>query len=270
MPDKQDYYELLGVSRSATAEEIKRAYRKKALEFHPDKNKSPDAEKVFKQINESYEVLSDSKKRQTYDQFGHAAFDPASGFGGFNKGQTYRQGPFSYTYSTGGSPFGAEDLGGFSDPFEIFESFFGQGGGFGRRRPAKPHYSLKVDFMDAVKGGEVTVIISGKERKIKVPAGADDGTRVRYQDFDVSFDVKSHPVFRRDGNDIVSEFKISMADAVLGRDIEVETVEGPVKIRIRPGTQSNTLIRLKDKGVPFINRRGRGDHYARIIVEIPE
>ena len=124
--------------------------------------------------------------------------------------------------------------------------------------------------MDAVKGGEVTVIISGKERKIKVPAGADDGTRVRYQDFDVSFDVKSHPVFRRDGNDIVSEFKISMADAVLGRDIEVETVEGPVKIRIRPGTQSNTLIRLKDKGVPFINRRGRGDHYARIIVEIPE
>ena len=123
MPDKQDYYELLGVSRSSTAEEIKRAYRKKALEFHPDKNKSPDAEKVFKQINESYEVLSDSKKRQTYDQFGHAAFDPASGFGGFNKGQTYRQGPFSYTYSTGGSPFGAEDLGGFSDPFEIFESF---------------------------------------------------------------------------------------------------------------------------------------------------
>jgi DnaJ-class molecular chaperone len=272
MPDKQDYYELLGVSRSASAEEIKRAYRKKALEFHPDKNKSPDAEKIFKQINEAYEVLADPKKRGTYDQFGHSAFDPASGFGGFSKGQTYRQGPFSYTYSTGGSPFGmgSEDLGGFSDPFEIFESFFGQSGGFGRRRPAKPHYSLKVDFMDAAKGGEVTVVISGQERKIKIPAGADDGTRVRYQDFDVSFDVKPHPVFRRDGNDVVSELKVSMADAVLGRDIEVETVDGSVKIRIRPGTQSNTMIRLKDKGVPFLNRHGRGDHYARIIVEIPE
>ncbi|MBI2309777.1 DnaJ domain-containing protein [Candidatus Collierbacteria bacterium] len=271
MPDKQDYYELLGVSRSASAEEIKRAYRKKALEFHPDKNKSPDAEKIFKQINEAYEVLADPKKRGTYDQFGHSAFDPASGFSGFSKGQTYRQGPFGYTYYTGGSPFsGGEDLGGFSDPFEVFESFFGSTGGFGRRRPAKPHYSLKVDFMDAVKGGEVTVVISGRERKIKIPAGADDGTRVRYQDFDVSFDVKPHPVFRRDGNDVVSELKISMADAVLGRDIEVETVDGQVKIRIRPGTQSNTLIRLKDKGVPFLNRRGRGDHYAKITVEIPE
>lgn len=270
MTVKSDYYEVLGVSKSSSADELKRAYRKSALQWHPDRNKSPEAESKFKEINEAYQVLSDPKKKEAYDQFGHSAFDPASGFGGFNKGQTYRQGPFSYTYSTGGSPFGAEDLGGFSDPFEIFESFFGQGGGFGRRRPAKPHYSLKVDFMDAVRGGEVTVIISGKERKIKIPAGADDGTRVRYQDFDVSFDVKPHPVFRRDGNDVVSELKISMADAVLGRDIEVETVDGPVKIRIRPGTQSNTMIRLKDKGVPFINRHGRGDHYARIVVEIPE
>jgi len=278
MPTKRDYYEVLGVSKSASAGELKSAYRKKALEFHPDRNKAPDAEEKFKEINEAYQVLSDQKKKEAYDQFGHAAFDPASGFGGFGAqgGQAYRQGPFTYTYSTGGSPFGAEggfDFGGFSDPFEIFESFFGGASPFGRRGQAasrRTHYSLKVDFMNAVKGGEVTVVISGKERKIKVPAGADDGTRVRYQDFDVSFDVKPHPVFKRDGNDIYSNLQISVADAALGADVEVETVDGPVKLRVRPGTQPGTLIRLREKGVPRLQGRGRGDHYVRMVINIPE
>lgn len=272
MPDKSDFYELLGVSRDASAGEIKKAYRKKALEFHPDRNKAADAEKKFKQINQAYEVLSDEKKRQAYDQFGHAAFEPGAGFGGFGgrQGQTYRQGPFTYTYYNSGSPFGGGDFGGFSDPFEIFESFFGGASPSGRRGPAKPHYSLSVDFMDAVKGGEVTVVIQGKEHKIKIPAGADDGTRVRYQDFDVSFNIKPHPQFQRDGYDVFSSFAISMVDAALGTEASVESVDGSVKIRIRPGTQPGTLIRLRGMGVPHLRGHSRGDHYVRLQVKIPE
>ena len=165
MPDKPDYYDLLDVSRSASPDEIKRAYRQKALEYHPDRNKSADSETKFKQINQAYEILSNPKKREAYDQFGHAAFDPTSGFsaGGGSPfgggGQTYRQGPFSYTYYGGGSPFGAGGgFEGFSDPFEIFESFFGSAAPFGRaagRRP-KPHYSLKIDFLEAAKGEDQT------------------------------------------------------------------------------------------------------------------
>lgn len=277
MPEKTDYYELLGISRSASADELKRAYRKKALEYHPDRNKSPDAEKKFKALNEAYEVLSDPKKRETYDQFGHAAFDPSSGFGGFGGAgaRTYRQGPFTYTYSTGGSPFGGGgggfDFGGFSDPFEIFESFFGSASPFGSAsRRTKPHYSLKVDFMKAIKGGEETVVIQGREHKIKIPAGADDGTRVRYSDFDVSFDVKPHHKFKRDGYDIFSDEEISMVDAALGGNKDVETVDGPVTLRIRPGTQPGTLVRLRGRGVPSLHSGGRGDHYVRITIKIPE
>lgn len=274
MSTKRDYYEVLGVGKSASADELKRSYRKLALEWHPDRNKSSDAETKFKEINEAYQVLSDPKKKEAYDQFGHAAFDPASGFGGFGgqQGGSSRQGPFQYTYYSGGSPFGDGgspfgDLG--ADPFEIFESFFGGASPF-RRAPAKPHYSLKIDFMDAVKGGEKSVIIKGKEHTIKIPAGADSGTHIRYQDFDVSFDVAHHPTFQREGNDIYSNLEISVADAVLGADVEVETVEGPVKLRVRPGTQPGTLVRLRGKGVPNIRGHGSGDHYTRIVVKIPE
>lgn len=276
MAEKPDYYELLGVTRDAKAADLKVAYRKKALEYHPDRNKSPDAEKTFKQINEAYEVLSDEKKRQAYDQFGHAAFDPSSGFGGFggagaSQGRTYRQGPFTYTYYNGPSPFGGGgDFGGFSDPFEIFESFFGSASPFGRRGPAKPHYSLDIDFMDAIRGGEVMVVILGREHKIKIPPGAIDGTRVRYQDFDVSFNVRPHAVFQRDGDDIFSAKTIFMTDAALGTETEVETVDGSVKLRIRPGTQPGTLVRLRGKGAPRLRGGGRGDHYVRLLVKVPE
>lgn len=278
MATKRDYYEVLGVSKSSSADELKRAYRKLALEWHPDRNKSSESETKFKEINEAYQVLSDPKKKEAYDQFGHAAFDPASGFsGGAGPGSAWggKSGPFQYTYYSGGSPFGGGgggspfgDLG--SDPFEIFESFFGGASPFGRRAPAKPHYSLKIDFMDAVRGGEKTVIIKGKEHEIKIPAGADSGTHIRYHNFDVSFDVAPDRRFQRDGNDIYSNLEISVADAALGADVDVETVDGPVRLRVRPGTQSGALVRLREKGVPKLQGRGRGDHYTRIIVKIPE
>jgi len=158
---QKDFYEILGVSKTASAEEIKRAYRKLALKWHPDKNKSADAEEKFKEINQAYEVLSNPQKRRQYDQFGQSAFSGgfSGGFGGQTR--TYRSGPFTYTYTTGNIPFENFD---FSDPFEIFEQFFG-GGAFGHRRPAKPHYTLSISFDEAMKGVEKTVVIQGKEHK---------------------------------------------------------------------------------------------------------
>ncbi len=273
MPPKSDYYDLLGVTKTATAEEIKKAYRKKALEWHPDRNKTPEAEAKFKEINHAYEVLSDTQKRQTYDQFGHAAFSPGSGGfppGGFGNQRGAQTGPFSYSYSTnfsGGSPFGDVE---FTDPFEIFEQFFGGGSPFGRQSAPRDHYSLKVDFMDAVNGGEKKVVIQGKEHTIKIPKGASDGTRLRFTDFDVTIDVGSHPTFKREGQDIYIDHHISISDAILGTTTKVPTVDGELKIKIRAGTQSHSMIRLQGQGVPFLNRSGRGNQYVRILVDIPD
>ena len=169
METNKDFYEVLGVSKAATADEIKRAYRKLALEYHPDRNKSKEAGKKFKEVTAAYEVLSDPQKKSQYDQFGHAAFTQGAGqgpfgggfggqpFGGTQGRQSGQYGPFRYTYYTSGGQGGGQnvefDFGGFSDPFEIFEQFFGGDSPFGRaaRRPA---YGLTISFMEAVKGIE--------------------------------------------------------------------------------------------------------------------
>src|ERR1035437_3105485 len=153
MADNKDYYQILGVSKSASADEIKKAYRKLALQFHPDKNKTKEADAKFKEVTKAYEVLSDSQKKQTYDQFGTAAFEqggPGAGgpFGGGFGQQGGQYGPFTYTYT---ADSGNADFGGFSDPFDIFEQFFGGASPFGRRQHREV-YSLKIDFMEAVKG----------------------------------------------------------------------------------------------------------------------
>jgi DnaJ-class molecular chaperone len=267
MAPKRDFYEILGLSKSASEAEIKSAYRKLALQYHPDRNKEPDAAEKFKEVTEAYEVLADKEKRQRYDQFGHAAFDPSSGFGGFQGGQTYRSGPFSYTYSSNMGGFDDFDFGGFSDPFEIFEQFFG--GGF-RRAQAKPRYSIKIDFMDAIKGTTRTIVHQGKEHTIKVPPGVDDGTRIRYQDFDVTIDITSHPIFRREGYDLYIDKDISFSLAALGGTTTIPTIEGDLTIKIRPGTQPNTMVRLRGKGVPFLRGRGSGDQYIRLKIKVPE
>lgn len=269
MPTKRDYYEILGVAKSSTPQELKSAYRKKALEFHPDRNKAKDAEEKFKEVNEAYEVLSDQKKRQMYDQFGHAAFDPRSGgFGGF--GNAGQQGPFTYTYSSGGqNPFGGAG-GDFSDPFQIFEAFFGGAGSPFGRVVHKPHYSIRIDFMEAVNGTERTIVHQGKQHTVKVPAGASEGTRIRYDEFDVSIDVLPHKTFKRDGDDVFVDVAVPFTLAALGGEIKVETVEGVVKLKVRSGTQPNTMIRLKGKGVPHLRGGGRGDQYVRLMISIPE
>src|SRR3989344_1859280 len=177
MAAKSDYYDILGVSKSASADELKKAYRKQALEWHPDRHAGSDkeaAEKRFKEINEAYQVLSDTQKRSAYDQFGHSAFAPGGGSAGFSGNpfaggaQGGKYGPFTYTYTTSGggqNPFGNYDFG---DPFDIFESFFGGGSPF--RQKQIPRYSIAIEFMDAVKGVEKEVSIEGKRRKIKIPA----------------------------------------------------------------------------------------------------
>lgn len=273
MATTRDYYEILGVSKTASADELKKAYRKQALEWHPDRNKTKEAESRFKEINEAYEVLSDPQKKAAYDQYGHAAF--AQGFGGQGQqgqgpfGRTYRQGPFTYTYTTsGGQGFDFSDFG-FSDPFEIFEQFFGGSPFGGRRQPRKPVYSLQIDFMDAVKGTTKDVEVEGKRKSIKLPAGVDEGSRVRFDDFDVVVAVRPHKTFKRDGNDIYIDQPLSFANAALGTIIEVPTIDEPVKLRIQPGVQPNTLMRLRGKGVPYVRGGGRGDQYVRLVITVP-
>ena len=256
-----DYYKTLGVEKSATPDEIKKAYRKLALEFHPDKNKSKEAENKFKEINQAYEILSSPQKRQQYDQFGSQAFENGGGnaSGGPFGGQ---QGPFTYQYSSGGQGF---DFGG-SDPFDIFEQFFAGGSPFGRRKAA---YSLQIEFLEAAKGTTKAVSLEGKKREVKIPAGVNEGSRIQFNDFDIVISVRSSSKFRREGNDIISEIKISMAEAALGGVEEVETIDGKVKLKIPQGTQPGTLIRMKGKGVKRINSASRGDHYVRVQIEIP-
>lgn len=268
MTTKRDFYEVLGVSKNASQAELKKAYRQLALKYHPDRNKASDAADKFKEISEAYEVLSNPEKKKTYDQFGHAAFDPSQGFGGFGGGaRTYRQGPFTYTYSTSGGP-GGFDFGGFSDPFEIFESFFGGGSPF--RQARIPRYGISIDFMEAVKGTTRTLVHQGKEYTIKIPAGADEGTRIRFNEFYVTIEVKPHHTFKRDGADIFIDQPISFSEAALGAVIQVPTVDGDLKLKVLPATQPGTLVRLRGKGMPHLRSSGRGDQYVRFLIKIPD
>jgi DnaJ-class molecular chaperone len=277
MPNgKADYYDVLGVTKSATADEIKRAYRKQALDWHPDKHKDNKeaAEKRFKEINEAYQILSEPEKRRAYDQFGHAAFTPgggspfsstgrpAHGWGGFGQG-----GPFTYTYTTSGGPQGFQGFD-FGDPFEIFEQFFGGGVPF-RQARSIPRYSIDVTFMDAVHGTEKQVSINSKKRTIKIPAGVDDGTRIQFDDFVLSVNVKPHELFERDGVDIYVKVEIPYSLATLGGDIEVPTIDDPIKIKVRAGTKSGSMVRLRERGVKRLRGAGRGDEYVRLIVGVP-
>lgn len=280
MVAKRDFYEVLGVNKSASAAEIKSAYRKLALEWHPDRNKAANANDKFKEINEAYAVLSDAKKKETYDQFGHAAFQPGAGSPGQGPfgGGGFGQGPFQYYYSSGGqqgNPFGG--FGGDLDPFEIFEQFFG--GGFSPRgRSSRPHpsYEIGISFMDAVKGvtREIQVPKGGAgegsiRKTIKIPAGVDTGSRIRFDEFDLVISVNPDKRFRREGDDLVMEEEILFSMAALGGILDVKTIDDTVKIRIQPGTQPGTLIRIRGKGVPHVRGNGRGDQYVKIQLKVP-
>jgi DnaJ-class molecular chaperone len=269
---KPDFYETLGIKKGASAADIKSAYRKKAMEFHPDRNKSTDAEEKFKEINGAYEVLSNPQKKSAYDQFGHAAFDPSSagGFGGHTHSQ--QNGPYNFTWqSSQGGGQDDFDFGGFSNPFDIFEQFFGNGaGGFANQRSRQvPTYKIQISFIEAALGCKKEVTLDGSHRKVTIPAGVDDGQRIKFGDFILYVDVLPDKIFTREGNNLFVNQDISLVQAILGDELSVPTLENPLKIRIKPGTQPGTLIRLRGHGITDVQGFSKGDLYIRLNLFIP-
>ena len=342
--NKRDYYEVLGVEKGASADEIKRAYRKKAMQYHPDRNPdNPEAEAKFKEAGEAYEVLSDDDKRARYDQYGHAGVDPnfGGGYGGY-----------------GGSGFGG--FSGFGDFGDIFSDIFG-GGGSSRssanapRRGENVGARIEITFEEAAFGVEKEVTAAriencaacsgsgsadgavetcdrcrgtgqvrttqnfmgmtmqstaacpqcngkgkviktpcstckgkGKVRRnkkvnVRVPAGVDDEQMVRVKgegnvganggpngDLMVEINIKPHKIFQREGMNVICEMPISFTQAALGAEIQVPTLDGKVKYTIPEGTQTDTVFRLRDKGIPDVyNKSRRGDQLVRVVVETP-
>ena len=341
---KRDYYEVLGVSRGASEDEIKKAYKKMARKYHPDLNPGDKtAEEKFKEVNEAYEVLSDADKKARYDQYGHAGVDPNFGAGGF-----------------GGGFDGSFDFGDLGD---LFGSFFG--GGFGGRQQANPNapqrgesirMSIAISFEEAAFGCEKAVTVeryetcdtchgngcapgtspevcpdchgtgtvqvrrqtpmgvfatsspcpkcggkgriihqpckdcrgSGMVRKKKtiqasIPAGIDNGQTISIRgqgnagknggpagDLLITITVRPHELFRREGTSVLCEAPITFTQAVLGAELEIPTIDGKVKYTLPEGTQSGTTFRLKGKGIPSINGRGRGDQYVTVYIETPK
>ena len=316
---KRDYYEVLGVNKSTPKEDLKKAYRKLAMKYHPDRNPDDEAaSEKFKELSEAYEILSDDQKRQAYDQFGHDGVNPS-----FSNAQ------------------GAAE--GFSDIFgDIFSDIFGgssRAGGSRSLRGADLSYSVEVSLEDAVKGTSINLDIPSSERcsgdwhqcshcngtgvvrmqqgffsmqqtcphcrgegeihdsncsicggagfikknktlAVKIPEGVDTGDRIRLSgegdvgkhgngDLYIQVDVQRHKIFERDGKHLYCEVPINYADAVLGGDIEVPTLDGKVKIKIPEGTQSHKLFRLNGKGIKPLRGGSKGDILVRVLVEIP-
>lgn len=279
MTEKRDYYEVLGVSKNASDDEIKKAYRKLAIKYHPDRNPGDkEAEAKFKEINEAHEVLSDKQKRARYDQFGHAGVGGAGGgFGGasgnpFGGGFNYNGQTFNFEFGNGGM---------FDD---ILGNLFGFGNARRPRRGADYQVSVTLTFEEAIFGTTKTVDNNGTDLKVKIPAGIDDGMSVRLRgkggpapegstepgDLYVRVRVKPHKSLMREGAIILSEQRIDMVDAALGCEVEVLTVDGPVTMKVPAGTQSGTPFKLSGHGVPFRADGDRGPHIVTILVETPK
>ncbi len=276
-----DYYSLLGVSRGTSDEELKKAFRKKAKEFHPDRNKgNPQAEEKFKEINEAYAVLSDPKKRSQYDRFGSEGFHKR-----FSREDIFRDFDFSDIFSGFGSqsPFGG------SGNMPDLESFLsGQGFGGSRARKGKDvRQNFYISFQEAALGTSRTVVFEQNGKKVetsfKVPPGSKDGRRLRLVgkgqaginggppgDLYLKMRVNEHPFFKREGDDIVVDKEISLSDAMLGTTMEVPTLTESKMVKVPPGTQSHSKLRLKGMGIPRNRGNGTGDQLVRVIIRYPK
>ncbi len=343
MAEKRDYYEVLGVSKEASADEIKKAYRKLAKKYHPDMNPgNAEAEQKFKEANEAYDVLSDSDKKAKYDAYGHAAFDPAAGggagggFGGFGGFGDVDLGDIFSSFFGGGSsgssrrngPMRGEDIN-VRVTLSFEEAVFGvkkeisynrvqkcsDCGGSGAEKGSTPktcsacggsgqvrvQQRTPLGFMQSTKqcdachgrGKIIEKPCSGcrgtgyvkvtKKLDVNIPAGIDDGRVVALRgqgsdgrnggpagDLNIIVSVRPHSVFERDGYDIYCELPITYAEATLGAEIEIPTLEGKQKYTIPEGTQTGTTFTLKQKGVQYVNSKARGDLHFTVTVEVPK
>jgi len=262
----QDYYQTLGVPKQASADEIKKAYRKLALEWHPDRNKAANATEKFKAINEAFEVLSDPQKRSRYDQFGAAGVkNTAGGQPGGTYGYSGNINDIFESFGFGGGASAGVD------PFDIFESFFGfrTPGNNGSRRSQRQLYQLRISFDEALYGVQKQFVIRGENKTIKIPAGVDSGMRIRFSDFEILLEVAPSNKYQREGQDLYLEQPITYFEAILGKELLVPTPEKQVRVKIKPGTQPNTLVRLKGFGLPYPNSNRKGDFYVVIKIKIP-
>jgi curved DNA-binding protein len=275
--DFVDYYKILGVAKNASSDDIKKAYRKLARKLHPDLNPTDkEAHKKFQQINEANEVLSDPEKRKKYDQYGkdwqHAGqFEQAR--------QSQRQSGDAGEWFSG-----TQGEGDFSD---FFESLFG-GGSTGRRRQAKfrgedYNAELRLTLTDAFRTHQQTLTVNGKNIRITIPAGIENGQIIKLKgyggpgvnggpagDLYITFSIADHPDFKRLGNDLYTTAGIDLYAAVLGGETIIDTMNGKVKLKVNPGTQNGTKIRLKGKGFPVYKKEGQyGDLYVTFSVKIP-
>ena len=273
---KRDYYEVLGVSKGASDDEIKKAFRKLAIKYHPDKNPGDkEAEAKFKEANEAYSVLSDKDKRSRYDQFGHAGVGGAGGGGNPFEGFNFNGQNYSFNFG------GAGGMGGFED---ILGSLFGMGGFRSARRGRDYKTSCTIDFDEAIFGTTKNVSVDGEDIPLKIPAGIYDGQRIRLSgrggpapqqggergDLYVEVRVRAHKSLTREGDLILSEATIPMVDAVLGTEVEVETVDGKITMKVPAGTQPGTNFKLAGHGAPRLGSDERGPQIVTINVEIPK
>lgn len=272
----KDYYKILGVDRKASEDDIRKAYRKLAKQYHPDYNpNNKGAEERFKEINEAYEVLSDPKKRSHYDRLGS------------EYSQWQRRGTGDFDWSRyGGFPGGArvnmDDLndmfggGGFSD---FFQTIFGMGGrGSTRSQPQGYQQEFDITLEEAYKGTTRRIQTDGKEKLVRIPAGVRTGSKVRVAgagpnglDLYLIVDVQEDRRFERDGHDLRTTATIDVFTAILGGEAEVETMEGKVKLNIPAGTQPEQVFRLAGRGMPHLKEpRQKGDLYVKVRVQIPK
>jgi DnaJ-class molecular chaperone len=273
--DERDLYADLGVARGASAEEVKKAYRKLARQFHPDVNPNdPKAEERFKQISFAYDVLSDDEKHRRYDEFGVAGL--AAGFDA-EQAREYKRWAEGARRSPHSGAFSGD-----IDLEDLLSGFFGAERTRGPVQGADAEAELEVDFLDAVRGGEVRIEIGGQALRVRIPKGSDTGTRIRLAgkggpgvrggpggDLYIRLRVRPHPFFERRGDDLHLELPVTIPEAVLGAKIEVPTPEGPVTMTIPPHSRNGQTLRVRGKGVAR-RKGGSGDLLVRLAVQLPD